>query len=88
MAELRGRKHLGILGHSVSATLTLVLFIGLRELFLMKGADTESIFSVVCSSDILKQHNSACDIFLGYSLVIGPTCISGLICTNRPDLPE
>ena len=34
------------------------LFIVLLELHLMKGPDTEAIFSVVCSSDIiLNQHN-------------------------------
>ena len=40
------------------------LFIVLREYHLMKGPDNEAIFSVVCSSDILEQHDiSACDIF-------------------------
>ena len=33
------------------------LFIVLRENRLMKGTDTEAIFSVVCVSDILEQHN-------------------------------
>ena len=33
------------------------LFIDLRKLHLMKGPDTEGIFSVACSSDILEQHN-------------------------------
>ena len=33
------------------------LFIVLREYHLMKGPDNEAIFSVVCVSDILEQHN-------------------------------
>ena len=33
------------------------LFIVLRELHLMESPDTEAIFSVLCSSDILEQHN-------------------------------
>ena len=33
------------------------LFIVLREYRLMKGTDNEAIFSVVCVSDILEQHN-------------------------------
>ena len=32
-------------------------YIVLRELHFMKGPDTEAIFSVVCSSDILELHN-------------------------------
>ena len=31
------------------------LFIALLDLHLMKGPDTEAIFSVVCSSDILER---------------------------------
>ena len=33
------------------------LFIVLRELLLMKAPDTEAIFPVVWSSDMLEQHN-------------------------------
>ena len=33
------------------------LFIVLRELHLMKVPDTQAIFSVVCSSNIVEEHN-------------------------------
>ena len=55
------------------------LFSVLREFHFMKGPDTEAIFSVVCSSDILEQH----------------TIIKRLrhrlwmfVFTNKSDLPE
>ena len=43
------------------------LFIVLHELHLMKGPDTEAIFSVVCSSDIREQQTQlgVCDIRFG-----------------------
>ena len=44
-----------------------VLFVVLRELHLMKGLDTEAIFSVVCLNEIIKKHNikAPWDTFFG-----------------------
>ena len=56
------------------------LFIVFRELHLMESPDTEAIFSVLCSSVILKQHNIIKRLRHFFAL--------SLICTNNSDLPE
>ena len=67
-------------GTRASVSATQFFFIVSRELHLMKGPESEAIVSVVCSSNILRQHN----IINRFSRLVWFSQIA----TNSTDMPE